>query len=307
VNRVPRETTQKVVKMTAEEFGFERPLGRRIRVRHEGHRRDPLLIYHHGSPSTRLDISYVEERSTRHGIHIAAFDRPGYGRSDYHPFTLESLADDTVAVAEALGRDRFAVLGFSSGAAAAVATAAFHPGRVSALVICGGAAPYPDVPEEWAELTDAEKKGLALADSDENEAARLLAEPDRPFVDVLGGDDASVLDLWRSVLGPADRRMLDDPGFSSFWVRVQRESLRQGQQGWARENVVRMARWNVDFGAIDAQAALWYGEEDTVVFGRWLKRKIPQADLLVLPEAGHLAMFEHWDVIVTDLIQRSPT
>jgi hypothetical protein len=63
-----------------------------------------------------MDITWAEERSQRLGMHIAAFHGPGYGGSDYYRFTLEFLADDAVAVAEALGYERFGVLGFSTAA-----------------------------------------------------------------------------------------------------------------------------------------------------------------------------------------------
>jgi pimeloyl-ACP methyl ester carboxylesterase len=249
-----------------------------------------------------MDITYAEERSERLGVHIAAFDRPGYGGSDYHRFTLESLADDAVAVAEALGHARFAVLGFSAGSAAAAATAAMHPERVTAVGICGGAAPFPEVPEALAGLSEDEQTALEVVDSDEDEAERLLAKPDRAFVDVLAGTDASVIDLWRSVVsGPADRRMLDEPRFAAVLVATHRESLRQGQQGWARDNVVRMPRWHINLSRVEAPAWFWYGEEDTVAFGAWLKSQIPHGHLVVVPEIGHFGWFTKWETVMGTL------
>jgi pimeloyl-ACP methyl ester carboxylesterase len=287
-----------------EDLVLERSADRRVQVCHEGRSDDPLVVYLHGSPSSRLDIAYAAGRNEDLGVHVAAFDRPGYGGSDYHRFTLASLADDTVAVAEALGYRRFAVLGFSAGSATAVATAALHPDRVAALGISGGAAPFPDIPEELASLSDGERRALDMVTTDEEEAERLLAAPDRAFLEVLGGPDEAVIDLWRSVLGPADRELLADPRFAAFFAATHRESLRQGQRGWARDNVVRMPRWPIDTSRIKAPAWFWYGEQDVVAYGTWLKSRITHGELVVRAGMGHFFVFQEWDLIVRTLSQR---
>jgi pimeloyl-ACP methyl ester carboxylesterase len=281
------------------ELDVERSAGRRVRVRHEGRDTDPLVLYLHGSPSSRLDIEFGRGRSEQLGVHVAAFDRPGYGRSDYHRFTLASIAEDAVAVAAALGSERFAVLGFSAGSAAAAATAALHPDCVTALAIVGGGAPFPEVPEELAKLSDQERHALDLVDRDEKEAARFLAEPDRVFMDVLSSDDDAVTALWQSISPPADVSLLADPEFAALLTATHRESLRQGQQGWARDNVVRMPRWNVDISQVKAPAWFWYGEQDAVANGAWLKGQIPHGELVVLPDEGHFSVLYHeWSPIV---------
>ena len=217
---------------------------------------------------------------------------PGYGRSDFHRFTLGSVAEDAFAVAMALGYERFAVVGFSAGSAAAAA-AAIYPDRITALGIVGGAAPFPEVPDELAKLSAAERRALELIDDDEHEAERLLAEPDRVFVDVLEGDDAAVTALWRSVSPPADAALLADVGVATLVTATHRESLRQGQRGWARDNVVRMSSWHVDLSRITAAPWFWYGDEDAVANGTWLKNQIPHGQLVVLSGEGHWSVLHH--------------
>ena len=279
------------------ELDVRRSNGRRLRVRHNGRSHDPLLVYFHGSPSSRLDLEFGRGCSETIGVHVAAFDRPGYGASDYHRFTLASVAEDAVAVAQALGYERFGVLGFSSGSAAAVTTASLHADRVTAVGIVGGAAPFPEVPEELEKLSDQERQAIALVQRDEDEAERLLAEPDRVFVDVLSNDDNAVRGLWRSISPPADVSLLGDAEFASLLVATHRESLRQGQRGWARDNVVRMPRWAVDVSQVKAPAWFWYGEQDAVANGAWLKKRLPHGELVVLSGEGHLsALYRHWSV-----------
>ena len=85
------------------------------------------------------------------GRTLVRFDRPGCGLSDPYdgPRTMELELATVAAVADAVGVDRFDVLGTSLGAAVAAQWAADHPDTVSRLVLYGG----------WAE-------GAAIGDED---------------------------------------------------------------------------------------------------------------------------------------------
>ncbi|HSN12638.1 MAG TPA: alpha/beta hydrolase, partial [Propionibacteriaceae bacterium] len=75
----------------------------------------PLVLYHHGSPSSRLEVTWHHDVSRRRGVRVVGMDRPGYGASDPMSFTFASVASDACAVADALGATQFAVVGQSSG------------------------------------------------------------------------------------------------------------------------------------------------------------------------------------------------
>jgi pimeloyl-ACP methyl ester carboxylesterase len=73
---------------------------------------------------------------------LIRYDARGNGLSEWHPPTI-GMADfisDLGAVFDAAGVERAPVLGLSQGAAVAVAYAARHPDRVSALILIGGCA-----------------------------------------------------------------------------------------------------------------------------------------------------------------------
>jgi len=83
---------------------------------------------------------------------VIAFDKRGMGLSDRDAgaYTLENIADDSLAVLDEVGIERAAVFGFSEGGAATTMLAAAHPERVSALVQFGTYARVsqaPDYPE----------------------------------------------------------------------------------------------------------------------------------------------------------------
>ena len=80
---------------------------------------------------------WVREISQRHLL--VRWDERGCGLSDWHvdELSLDAWVRDQETVVDALGLERFALLGVSQGGAVAVAYAARHPERVSHLVLCG--------------------------------------------------------------------------------------------------------------------------------------------------------------------------
>jgi pimeloyl-ACP methyl ester carboxylesterase len=277
-----------------------RDQGRILRVHAVGADDGPVVVYLHGSPSCRLDVDVLHERSRDRGVRLAAFDRPGYGGSSPAPFTFASVADDVAAVVEHLGADRAPVVGQSAGAAYALAAGALRPDRVSAVVTGGAGAPFsPDEPW-WAQLSEAEQRGVRLIGTDDDEAERLLAEADLPYVRILDEDDDGLLAFWHAHLAPADRRYCDS-GFGPYLVRSVRESLRPGQAGWARDNLVRMGPWSFDPATVAVPTTVWVGEQDYVPTSAWVHAVVPRSVLRVLADRGHFAILEEWDAVLDDL------
>lgn len=276
---------------------------RSIRVRLTGAPDGPLVIYMHGSPSSRLDVDYFHVRSARRGVRVAGIDRPGYGGSTYQHFDFAGVAADAVAVADHLGVHEFAVMGQSAGVGYALATAAAHPEAVTALATAGGGAPFEPGTKGWQLLSAGEQRGVALVGIDDDEAERLLADADRHYVELLDLDDAALEAAWYDLVAPADKRAFETDGLGQLVAATVRESLRQGQAGWARDNVVRMARWDFDLTAIRCPATFWLGEQDTANLeaGEWLATRIPHGKLRVMPDHGHFVAFERWGEVLDSL------
>ena len=87
------------------------------------------------SPVWRHWLERLAERHT-----LVRYDERGCGLSDItvSDLSVETWIGDLEAVVDALGLERFALLGISQGGAIAVAYAARHPDRVSGLVLYGG-------------------------------------------------------------------------------------------------------------------------------------------------------------------------
>lgn len=99
--------------------------------------------------------------SERHTL--VRYDARGCGLSDreVERFDLDDWVDDLLAVVDALGLERFPLLGVSEGAAVAVAFAGRHPERVESLVLYGSFARG-----RMARATTQREKELAAFDLD---------------------------------------------------------------------------------------------------------------------------------------------
>jgi pimeloyl-ACP methyl ester carboxylesterase len=75
------------------------------------------VIWHHGTSSIGAPPEPLLPAADERGIRWVSYDRPGYGGSTPHPGRdVASAAADVSRVADALGIDQFAVMGYSGGA-----------------------------------------------------------------------------------------------------------------------------------------------------------------------------------------------
>jgi pimeloyl-ACP methyl ester carboxylesterase len=123
-----------------------------LHVATAGPRDGQLVVLLHGFPEFwygwRRQIGPLAEV----GLRVAAPDQRGYNLSDKPPgapaYTLDALADDVLGLVDALGRDRFAVVGHDWGGVVAWHLAGRNPERVTAAAILN--APHPATMRRYA-------------------------------------------------------------------------------------------------------------------------------------------------------------
>ncbi|WTW92365.1 3-oxoadipate enol-lactonase [Streptomycetaceae bacterium NBC_01309] len=116
----------------------------------------PLIL----GPSlgTTLHVWDPQVASLAADFTVVRWDLPGHGRTPYapggevpaEPWTVARLAAGVLALADALGFDRFAYAGISLGGAVGVWLAAHHPDRVTALAVVCSSARFGE-PAAWHE------------------------------------------------------------------------------------------------------------------------------------------------------------
>lgn len=86
------------------------------------------------------------------GVHLLAPDLVGHGHSDHLPASAGyHLADNcrwVISLADAMGWERFVLMGHSMGAAAASITAAAAPDRLAGLILLDGLCPIALTPQQ---------------------------------------------------------------------------------------------------------------------------------------------------------------
>jgi len=127
-------------------------------------RRSPMALIRRGADGERvialhgwLDnaLSFAPMLPYLEGVDMACLDFPGHGESPPRPdssrYHFDDYVFDVLAAAEALGWERFHLLGHSLGGAAASVLAAACPERVESLSVIEGLGPLSAPPDHTTE------------------------------------------------------------------------------------------------------------------------------------------------------------
>lgn len=140
--------------------------GARVSYRVDG--QGPALVLVHGTGGdARSNWDAMTSELTKNWMVI----RPDYSGSgatedEGMALSIDVLAHQIVAAANAAGADSFSVIGFSLGAAIAIAAAAEHTERIRSLVLLNGFAHAGDARSQlefrfWRDLIDRDRDALA--------------------------------------------------------------------------------------------------------------------------------------------------
>jgi pimeloyl-ACP methyl ester carboxylesterase len=212
---------------------------------------------------------------------LIIFDKRGTGLSDRVPRSelpsLEERMDDVLAVLEAVGSERAAVMGHSEGGNLAVLYAATHPERVSALVTTGIFAYRkwaPDYP--WAEKPE--------------ERERYIEELEDNW-----GADGDIKRIAPSVAA--------DPAFTKRLATYFRQSASPGDAAaLLRMNTEIDIRGVLPTIGVPTLVIHRTGDLDSKVEeGRWIASQIPEAKFVELPGEDHLPWVGDQDRVLDEV------
>ena len=102
----------------------------------------PCVVFIHGAEHDHCVWVLQSRYLAHHGRGVLAVDLPGHGRSEGAPLeSVEAMADWIVAMLNAAGAPRAALVGHSMGSLIALECAARHPLRVTRIALVGTAFP----------------------------------------------------------------------------------------------------------------------------------------------------------------------
>lgn len=241
-------------------------------------------------------------------------DRPGYGRSDFHPGQrLLDWASDVRELADAVGLDRFAVVGVSGGGPYAAACGYALPDRLTALGLVCAVGPFWDVPELDVSATDQAgqwiRELIDLARVDPSSAAAHAREECSRDAEMCGRDPEEFVAFWFENDGmPApDRAIYEAPERREHAKHQLREALRGGVDGYTQDELLITVRpWGFRLEEIGVPVYLWHGELDTLApieGARYAARTIPSCRPRFFANEGHMLTFRHSEEILGRLVE----
>ena len=249
----------------------------------------PIFLLH-GTPGCRLYRHPNEDLMRSTGARIITYDRAGYGGSDRHRGRIVAdCVGDVVAIADALGIDRFAVTGGSGGGPHALAVAALLGDRVTRAICAVGVAPYEALGDDWYAGMDPENvKEFGWALEGEDRLARELAQEDEKVRRIVAVDPSAMLDGFD--LPAADKAVLARKDFAAIIQAGTIEQTRNGVWGWVDDDLCFTLPWGFDPATITVPTQVCYGTADVLVprsHGDWIARTVPGA-VVKLNELGHM-------------------
>ncbi len=270
------------------------PDGRALRVYEAGDPDGRPIVAIYGTPSGGTIYAPHAADALSRGIRLVTFDRPGYGGSDPRPGrAVADVAEDVIAIADALGLGRFGVWGVSGGGPHALACAALLSARVPAVASLAAVAPYGVQGLDWTE-------GMGEDNIVEFNATLAGREAITPYElahreAFAGATPDDLRTQWASLLTPVDAAVAT-ADLAAFLLANVNEALAPGVDGWVDDDLAFVAPWGFDVADIGIPVLLLHGEHDRFVpqsHGRWLAERIPGVEARLSGEDGHLTLIEH--------------
>jgi pimeloyl-ACP methyl ester carboxylesterase len=271
--------------------------GRRMGYAEFGDTRGAAVLAIHGTPGSRFMFAITDQAARARRLRIIAPERPGYGLSDYRRRqSLAQVAEDMKVLADALGLDRFAVIGVSGGGPYAIATAASMPERA---ILLGLVSPVGPIAECQDRIRMSKLHRLIFTRIGRSPAA-------------IASFFWSLRNLVRWVPGvayrglmqrvpPSDRAVLARAEVNANLQVALREGLRPGIDGARQDLRLFCAPWGLPLEDIDVPAIIWQGSDDILVppgAAYHLAETLPNCRLDVIRGGGHYWVFAHFERVL---------
>jgi pimeloyl-ACP methyl ester carboxylesterase len=285
------------------------PDGRTLAYLDTGDPEGRAVFFFHGGPGSRLQGLFFDKLNQRLGIRMISPDRPGYGLSDFQEDrTYLHWPSDVVALADHLGIDRFAVLGWSSGGPHAAVVAHAIPERLAVVAIAAGEGPYASddfPPNRLIEDTFSGSGINRFFIWSANNGPWLMRTLFRAMRILIFRDPAGMAENSGDAnMSAKDMQFFARREFTADFV----ESLRQGAKGWTRDYTIERLSWPFDLQEIHApRVLLFHGEEDGGVhpkIGEYVCARIPSCNAAtIFPGEGHSVVYYRYHEIIQAMLE----
>ena len=265
------------------------------------------LVCHHGTPSDATIWNDWHADARVNQLRLISVSRPGYASSQRNPGrSVSCAAADVEDVLDALGIEKFLVIGWSGGGPHALACAALLPERCIAASILAGVGPHgePDL-DSLSDMgpENIEHKKIAIQGEEplrewaKVNAAAWFTIADEDLAAALGG-----------LVPEIDVYALNEQGQAKIWASSIRRCLQNGIDGYIDDSLVFCKYWGFKPADIQTPVTIWQGDLDLMVpftHGQWLTKHIPNAKGMLEIGHGHISLIaDKKQEIIEDLVSQ---
>ena len=235
----------------------------------------PALLLAHGFTGAKEDFADHVIDLARHST-VVTFDHRGHGASDKpeveDAYSLDRLAADGLAIADALDLDRFRLLGHSMGGMVARRMVLAAPERVDGLILLDTSPGKPSGVDP-----DLAKMGAAIALTEGMVVLRELLDE----MDVLGSE--------------ADQRVRRErPGYEEY-MRQKFFAVPAEAYAALLVDIAEQPDQLAQLASVTCPALVIVGDQDAAFLpdAHAMAGVLPDVELVVVPGAGHSPQFEN--------------
>jgi len=259
------------------------------------------VFFFNGMPGSRFFRPQDEITVYLH-VRLICLDRPGYGESTFQPGRrILDWPGDITQLADQLRIQKFAVAGHSGGGPYVTACAHALPEQITGAAVLSGAGPV-DSPNGTLGMSATNKLGIRVG--------RYIPWPFWQamiwwFYHLRARDPAAEMERGNGIRPKADDEQLRKLEVKNTCLRSEVEAFRPGLRGLAWDARLLTRPWGFRLEDIRIPVHVWHGTDDDQVplsMGRHIAGKIPGGRLCIFENEGHLALFSHWEEILTQLI-----
>jgi pimeloyl-ACP methyl ester carboxylesterase len=255
------------------------------------------ILYFHGNPGSRLELSLfdgIETVLTRLNLRIITVERPGIGLSDFQSQRrfVDWPADVSEFADKVLKMDRFNLMTYSAGGPFGAVCALKMPERLEKVTLVSSPCPFnekgalvgvgPAIYWKSAKIHPL-LTGLILRMAG---GSTKLPPPEQ------GGMARVDYDLIAQLENFVPR----------FMAATFVESCRHGTLGPAYEASMYVRDWGFSVNDIRKKIDLWHGGLDMnapLHHMRWLERRLPEKEIHLFPDEGHVSLlYNHLEEII---------
>jgi pimeloyl-ACP methyl ester carboxylesterase len=270
------------------------PDGRQVAYAEYGDPGGTPVLFHTGTYFSRL---LPNEPSLPPGVRLISIDRAGIGESDPTARrTFAQSAADTNGLADGLQLNDYAILGWSSGTAHAMACAAHTPQRVRRLGVVAATPPWmrphalKDMDFQWAMIGRASNMSNRFG----------------PMVPVLTGQVRKIALNPKKILKLLARTPPDVAAVEKLRTGIlasNTEAIKSGPDGMIGDIMTYVRPWDFDIAIIRTPTIVWHGDRDRICphGADYITATIAGSRQTTFAGEGHLALFDHWGDVLREM------